>query len=340
MHATHALALCQPGTERWLKEEVARTRPDLRPGFQRPGLVTFRAERGFGPDEVPESVFGRVWAASAGSPGDAGAIAATAGRVGARVLWVAPRDQGVPDEVAPARQAAADADAAAWEAAIVTASGGTLAVRTPRLGELVLDVVTSPGEAPVVGWHAHGALRHPAAAGRLVRELPGDVPSRAWAKVVEGLAFAGHPVRKGEGILEFGAAPGGGTRAFVEAGARVVAVDPQPLDAGVRALPGVTYVQAPIGEIALADLPRDAAWLACDAGIPPVHVLGAVRRILPVVKRDLRGFLWTLKLHDDATVRSLPKVFSQLGALGFGAVRARQLAANRRDVFVFATRRA
>ncbi len=338
MQATHAFALCQPGTERWLKEEVARTRADLRPGFQRPGLVTFRAEEGFGPDELPESVFGRVWAASAGSIGVAAEIVDLARRIGAGVLWVAPRDQGVPDEVAPARQAAADADSLAWETSILAAAGGELAVRAPKLGEVVLDVVTSPGEAPVVGWHVHGALRHPAAAGRLVRELPADVPSRAWAKVVEGLAFAGHPVRKGEGILEFGAAPGGGTRAFVEAGARVVAVDPQPLDASVRAMPGVTYVQAPIGEIALADLPRDVSWLACDAGIPPVHVLGAVRRILPVVKRNLRGFLWTLKLHDDATARSLSKVFAQLGSLGFSEVRARQLAANRRDVFVFARR--
>lgn len=339
MQATHAFALCQPGTERWLKEEVARTRPDLRPGFQRPGLVTFRAEGGFGPDELPESIFGRVWAASAGSIGDPGAIAETAHRVGARVLWVAPRDQGVPDEVAPARQAAADGDSTAWETAILDAANGALSVRAPRLGDIVLDVVTNPGEAPVVGWHAHGALRHPAAAGRLVRELPIDVPSRAWAKIVEGLAFAGNPVRKGEGILEFGAAPGGGTRAFVEAGARVTAVDPQSLDARVRALPGVTYVQAPIGDVALGDLPHGVAWLACDAGIPPVDVLGAVRRILPVVKRDLRGFLWTLKLHDDATVRGLRKVFTQLGELGFIDVRARQLAANRRDIFVVARRR-
>ena len=35
-------AVCRPGLEGWLKEEWAREASDLRPSFQRPGLVTFK----------------------------------------------------------------------------------------------------------------------------------------------------------------------------------------------------------------------------------------------------------------------------------------------------------
>ena len=62
-----ALVLCQAGAEPWLKQELARVRPDLHASYQRPGVVTFKAMgEPFRPDEAPSSVFARVWACAAG----------------------------------------------------------------------------------------------------------------------------------------------------------------------------------------------------------------------------------------------------------------------------------
>jgi hypothetical protein len=44
----------------------------------------------------------------------------------------------------------------------------------------------------------------------------------------------------------------------------------------------------------------------------------------------------TLKLNDAATIAALPELLDRIRALGCARVRATQLPANRRDVFVFA----
>jgi 23S rRNA C2498 (ribose-2'-O)-methylase RlmM len=200
---------------------------------------------------------------------------------------------------------------------------------------VILDVITAPREPPLVGWHVHGPERHLGPAGRWSYPTPEQLPSRAWRKVKEGLAWARVPLQPGDQVLEFGAAPGGGTQAFAEAGARVLAIDPQPLAPEVLALPGVRFLQRPVGEVRLEELPGDVRWLASDAGIPPAHVIAALRRLVPRVRPTLRGFLLTLKLHDEATVAALPDLLARLRALGCARVRATHLPANRRDIFVY-----
>jgi 23S rRNA C2498 (ribose-2'-O)-methylase RlmM len=227
--------------------------------------------------------------------------------------------------------AAIEAEVARWRADLAPHFRGT----PVRDGDVVLDVIVAPDEPPVVGWHEAGPGRHEGPGGRYDYPIPADIPSRAWRKVVEGLRWAKPPIRKGELVLELGAAPGGGTRAFAEAGLRVIAVDPQPLDAAVVALPGVTVVARRAGDLKLTDLPGDVAWLASDAGIPPNDVLRAIERLRPALPR-LRGFLLTLKLNDAGVVKHLPHTFADLRALGATAVHARQLPANRRDIFVYA----
>jgi 23S rRNA (cytidine2498-2'-O)-methyltransferase len=145
-------------------------------------------------------------------------------------------------------------------------------------------------------------------------------------------------VKRGELALELGAAPGGGTRALAEAGLRVVAVDPQPLDPAVVGLPGVTILARRAGDIKLAEVPADVQWLVSDMGIPPGDALRAIERLLPALPQ-LRGFLLTLTLTDSGVVRHLPQTFNELRRLGATEVRARQLAANRRDIFVYAPTR-
>src|SRR5690348_8659468 len=65
--AEFAFATCLPGVEPALKREIARTRPELRFAYSRPGLVTFRSSREVTPDDPPGSVFARVWGCSIGA---------------------------------------------------------------------------------------------------------------------------------------------------------------------------------------------------------------------------------------------------------------------------------
>ncbi|MBM4392496.1 MAG: hypothetical protein FJ090_15350, partial [Deltaproteobacteria bacterium] len=89
-----AFALCQPGSEKFLKAEMKRLRPDLHPAMQRPGLVSFKATaEPFDVSRPPRAVFARSWSASAGPASSAREIADLARALGAAAAWVSPRDQ-------------------------------------------------------------------------------------------------------------------------------------------------------------------------------------------------------------------------------------------------------
>ncbi len=333
-----AFALCQPGTERLLKAEILRLRPDLHPGFQRPGMLTFKAtarpwQAG---EQVEGSLFGRLWACSAGTAAAPADVPALLARLPGRFrLLVGPRDQGMADEVPPARQAAADAQAAEWRAALSALLPGA-SDSAPVPGDPVVEVITSPGEPALVGWRTHRAGLPDAPGGRYAYDLPDHMPSRAWRKVTEGARFAGNGPRRGDRVLEIGASPGGGTLALLGMGASVVAVDPQPMDPAVLASPHVRWLPKAVGSIPLEELPGDLSWIVCDAGIAPALAIRSIRRLVAGRRRTIKGLFWTLKLNDAATVGSLPALLGQVREMGFSVVRARQLPSNRRDLFVFA----
>src|SRR5262245_30534879 len=70
---------CQPGAERMLKAEARAVRPDLRPAFARPGLVTWKTDV----DSIPELTFARRSGASIGPAETAEAVIAAARATGA-----------------------------------------------------------------------------------------------------------------------------------------------------------------------------------------------------------------------------------------------------------------
>ena len=332
-----AFAVCQPGSERWLKAEISRLLPRLNAGWQRPGFVTFKSNgEPVRPDVAPASVFARAWGCSAGPIADAAGIAEVAARVGATRLLLGPRDQGPPDQVPPARQAATDAHAAELEAAVRALR--TFEPGLPRDGDVVLDVVTSPEEPSLVGWHVHALGRPIAACGRWPHTIPANAPSKGYSKIAEGLAWAGVKLRPGELVLEIGAAPGGGTQALLDRGAIVVAVDPTPLAPALMERNDVVFLQRPISEVKASDLPGPVAWIACDVNIPPSELLDVLRRLVLHLRPSLRGLLLTIKLSDDRVVTDLPRLLTHIEGLGFPNVRATRLPSNRREVFVAAIR--
>ena len=305
----HVFATCQIGVERDLKAEVARTRPDLRPAFARPGLVTWVADAEVGPEIELDAVFARVWGASLGRGEEAAALVPAGAR-----LHVFARDPDEPTGVDAARGA-------------LRVTGDV----TPDAGELVADVIVAPGEPWLVGVHRHRAGRWRAPGGLPGIEVPAEAPSRAYAKIEEAIAWAELDVRAGEVALELGAAPGGAAYALARRGLEVWGADPGAMDPVVLAA-GVRHLPVKVGALRWEDLPARVDWLLVDVHLAPRVALHAVQRLMPRLRPTLRGAVLTLKMNDARVVEDIPALLERVRALGFTDVRATQLPSNRREI--------
>lgn len=314
----YVFATCQVGVERWLKAEVARTRPDLRPAFGRPGLVTWVADSEQEPDVEIDAVFARVWGTSLGRGEEAAALLPDGAR-----LHVFARD---PEERTG-----------------VESARGALGARfareaRPEIGDLVADVIVAAGEPWLVGVHRHRAGRWAVPGGLPDVVVPEDAPSRAYAKIEEAIAWAGLDVRAGQVALEIGASPGGAVYALARRGLEVWGADPGELDPVVRALPNVHHLHVKVGALRWEDLPPRVDWLLVDVHLAPRVALHAIQRFMPQLKAHLRGAVLTLKLNDQTIVDDLPAILERVRALGFADVRATHLPSNRREVCCVAVR--
>lgn len=309
--ADFVYATCLPGLEPALKLEVARTRPELRFAYSRPGLVTFKSARTVTPDDTPGSVFARVWGRSVGAASDPASAAAQLAGLGATRVHVFARD---PDAVI---------DPAPWQ----LGPGGPA-----EIGELVADVIVGADEPVWLGVHRHDATRPPHPGGAIPVDVPEDAPSRAYAKIEEAIAWAQLPVAAGQVALEIGAAPGGALHALARRGLDVWGVDTGELAPHVAALPNVHHLAKKVGALRWEDLPPRIDWLLVDVNLAPQVALHEVARLMPRLRPALAGAVFTLKLNDWTFVDELPVLADRLRKLGFADVRMRHLPSNRREI--------
>jgi 23S rRNA (cytidine2498-2'-O)-methyltransferase len=318
--ADFVFATCLPGVEPALKLEVARTRPELRLSYSRPGLVTFKSARAVPPDDTPGSVFARVWGRSVGAAGDPEAAALQLAPLGATRVHAFAREPDSPVELA------------AWQA---MGPGGPAS-----LDELVADIVVAPaaGEPAWLGVHRHDRYRPPHPGGAIPVDVPADAPSRAYAKIEEAIAWAMLPVERGHVALEIGAAPGGAALALARRGVEVWGVDTGALAPSVLALPGVHHIAKKVGALRWEDLPPRIDWLLVDVNLAPQVALHEVARLMPRLLPTLRGAVLTLKLNDWTFVAELPVLVERIRRMGLPDVRMRHLPSNRREVCAVALR--
>jgi 23S rRNA (cytidine2498-2'-O)-methyltransferase len=321
-------ATCLPGVEPALKLEVARTRPELRFAFSRPGLVTFKSPRTVTPEDTPGSVFAWVWGRSVGAVGDPASAALELAPLGATRVHVFARE---PDAARDAPRTGSAIDLAPWQ----VGPGGPAV-----LGELVADVIVAPvpGEPAWLGVHRHDRFRLPGAGGAIAVEMPAEAPSRAFAKIEEAIAWAGLAVARGHTALEIGAAPGGAVLALARRGVEVWGVDTGELAESVRALPHVHHIAKKVGALRWEDLPPRIDWLLVDVNLAPQVALHEVGRLMPRLLPTLRGAVFTLKLNDWTFVGELPALVERIRQMGFADVRMRHLPSNRREVCAVALR--
>ena len=168
--------------------------------------------------------------------------------------------------------------------------------------------------------------------------------SRAEFKLLEALETFGVTLPERGHALDLGAAPGGWTRLLLEAGLKVVAVDPAKLDPRLFRHPGLTHfrsyaehyleIEEPGKKPQVFDvITNDMRMDARDAA-----------RLLIEMRDRLRpdGFiLSTLKLpHATASVDPLRNLREAISLLSryFDIVQAKQLFHNRQEVTVIAAR--
>jgi len=309
-----AFATCLPGMEGAIKREVARDRAGLRFAYSRPGLLTFRADGAIGVDDVSPTGFAWVWGRSLGAARDPGDAAHQLQHVGAQRVHVFARDREVATELAP------------WRAAIELPDGAS------REGELVADVIVAPNEPAWLGLHRADAYHLPYPGGAIPVAVPDDAPSRAFAKIEEAIAWRGLPIAAGQTALEIGCAPGGALYALARRGLEVYGVDTADVAPQVLALPNVHHLRTKVGALHWEDLPPAIDWLLLDVNLAPQVALHEVARLIPRLKKHLRGAVLTLKLNEWKFVDELPKLRERVIAMGFRDVQMRHLPSNRREI--------
>lgn len=179
-----------------------------------------------------------------------------------------------------------------------------------------------------------GGMRHFA-------QMPEQI-SRAEFKLLEALEVFGVTLPSRGHALDLGAAPGGWTRLLLDAGLRVVAVDPARLDPRLVRRPNLTHYRG-YAETYLEEFEDQRQLFDVITNDMRMDAREAARLLLHMrsfLKRD--GFIIsTLKLpHAAASIdplRNLREATSLLSR-SFEIVQARQLFHNRQEVTIVAAR--
>lgn len=356
---------CQAGAEAALKLAVREEHPLLRPAFGRPGLVTFKA-----PSPVPAaalrvaSPLARVWGLSLGpARGVDELLAALEGAAAAEAmqsllaregeplrLHVWERDRWQPGHeppgfaYGPAAAAVRAAIEAAWSPDVAggrAPSRALAASEAAEVGDLVLDVVLGEeGEPWLVGLRRRRADEVAYPGGRIPVPRPAWVPSRAYFKLEEALAWSRAPVRAGDVAVELGSAPGGASWALLQRGLEVHGIDNAEMDPRVLEHRGpgnnrFVHHHCLMGQVQRSDLPRTLHWVLCDVNLAPQVAFQTIRRMVARPRRSLCGVLLTLKLDTWKAMRHLPRWRTQIEAMGMVEHGITQLPSNRLELFAY-----
>jgi 23S rRNA (cytidine2498-2'-O)-methyltransferase len=345
-------ATCLPRSMPDLKRELARTRPDLRLAYSRPGLLTMRTDAVPAELDVPEprAIFARASGRSLGFAESTDRIVELAlalvaehtvdGNAPRLRVHVFARDPADPDE----QPEDTDGTAALRAELMTRLAAHAFGREAAELGDLVLDVVRLPPSDPIlVGWHRHDPWRGSAPGGVRRVPVPEDVPSRAYSKLEEALGWSGMPLHSGDVVVEIGSAPGGAAMALLRRGANVIGIDPARMDPRVLGWRGAEGSFRHLGihaeRVRTRDLPTQVDWLVLDANVAPHRAMIGLKHLMTLRGSSIRGLLLTLKLNDAGVIEDLPMLLDEVRALaGVATLRATQLPSAHQEVVVWADR--
>ena len=170
-----------------------------------------------------------------------------------------------------------------------------------------------------------------------------EIPSRAYLKIEEAIAWGGLQLLGGQVAMEWGSAPGGACFALLKRGLHVAGVDPGEMDPRVaeeaeRAGLSFMFLKKLAGSLQPHEVPDAIDWVFADMNIEPEKTLNLAARWLPELReRGVRGMALTLKMTDWAFAEQLPEVLEQVRReWGFPWVKAKQLSSHRQEVVLVA----
>jgi 23S rRNA (cytidine2498-2'-O)-methyltransferase len=352
---------CRPGAEAVLKQEVARTDPEWRPAFSRPGFVSFKLTDGKSLDDkdlaARQWVFARTHGISLDkvSGSDLQALAAE--------VWQQP-DMAAINEESPfvdihvwQRDVERGDDASDAPAVTPLAEEIERAVRAAAPATFtkvfkepaqqrhvthrnvrVLDVVVLEPGMWCLGYHRAVTPPQRWPGGAIPVAMPEHAVSRAYAKMEEALAWSGLPLAAEDECVELGCAPGGASQALLDRGMYVTGIDPAEVDPILLEHPRFRHLRKRSKEVRRNEF-IGVRWLAADMNLAPNYTLDAAEAVVQHPGAAIRGMILTLKLADWSLAEQLPEFAARVYGWGFRDVRMRQLATGGKEVCLVALRR-
>lgn len=337
---------CRAGSEAALKRDVARHfGGKLTPAFMRPQLITWKVHDASCHSMGSLSPFARVSGASLGLCRNLDEVVRCVSEFASQIfrLHLYPRvtpEDGVPDAV---WQSIDHLEMRLREmlehAGLCCEAAGT----SSEQGE-VIDVIVGDTEAEplFLGWHSQDEGTHVQPGGLPRIALPDEVPSRAWLKLEQALAWRGWDRANWQGrtALDLGSAPGGAAFSLIHRGVNVIGIDTGEMDGAVNLAAvarGVFFEhrRVPAGKLDLSSLP-EMDMLLCDINLAPTQVIPIIERIQRRIRA--RHLILTLKLNTPALEDQARAFIQAVQAFAPAPVFATQLAGNRREICVCAGR--
>ena len=318
-------ALTNPGSEKALKLELEAMNLRWRPGYQRRGFVTFKADEHFSFDSLDEEIAtARRLCLSLGKAATREAAVALLGetRIIHHAQFADRKMQGM---------------------------CGADMLGKPQLGEIIGTVVELGNSEFWAGLHRHAPFLSPDPAGDAGIPMPAESPSRAWLKLEEAVRFFDLKFTRKDIVVELGCAPGGVVLALINRGVPVIGVDPAKMADVVLASaiaerqdapsdrPWFFQCRKPAALTSKRDLGQGVTWFMSDMNQSPEVVLKECARFCKMAP-SIHGVLITLKLTDILQVADKAQWFAALAEMGFKTFRLQQLSVHHKEFALLALR--
>jgi len=291
--------LCNPGSEKFLKEEIRLIYPELVFAYSTEGFVTFKETRRLGKTLRP--VFCRHF----GKFLKRGSLEEIKSTYVGRTLFYSL--EGEVFESFPIK----DGD---WVKEIIKVSETQY-----YFGEFKASLLTAktPG-------------------GFSLSTLPELAPSRAYLKVIDGAKYMGVQFPKNDYALEIGSSPGGATYALLEMGLRVEGIDPGVMDPVCLNHPKFLHHKVSIQDFHVSMLKDHVQWLFVDMNLAPEGSLREIEKVVEAIRPSLKGAFITLKMTKFELVSRVPMYLNIVGKMGLKVVMATQLPSHKQEFLIYA----
>jgi 23S rRNA (cytidine2498-2'-O)-methyltransferase len=350
---------CRAGAESALKQEIARTQPEWRLAFSRPGFLTFKqaADALLSDKTLSE----RRWTFAYTHGISLGRVTGSQLRDLAHQFWMN-------DGVTELASGDAPPDLHVWQREPATGDAGEETFVTPLCHEfetalragapesakieramkrprhasprdgIVLDVVVvEPGEW-WIGYHRAIRRTQRWPGGAIPVRMPPYAASRAYAKIEEAIQWSDLPLAAGDECVEIGCAPGGASQALLDRGLFVTGIDPADVDPTVLEHPRFRHLKKRGTDVRRQEF-VGVRWLAADMNIAPDDTLDEVEPIVTNPQVAFRGLVLTLKFSDWSVAGRVPEFVARVRGWGFRDVRVRQLVTGGQELCLVALRR-